>query len=119
MRQSTRTALARSVNDLTDALNPDKDYGLEDAAPEVRERLSLLLERMDDDVHRVKHHGAGARVKVKMDRGDSLRDQDSWTIEGEGETHEEAAREFDALLTTYQERWADDVRDTDPYGDGE
>jgi len=115
MKQTTRRALARSVNDLTNALNPDGDDDLEDTAGEVRERLSLLLERMDDDVERVRHHNAGARVKVKMDRGTSPRDQDSWTLEAEGETHEEAAREFDELLNEYEDRWADRTRDLDPY----
>ena len=115
MRQSARTALARTVNELTDALDPDSDVD-EEALEEIRDRLSLLLERDQVYAERVQRYDAGARVKVKMSRGDSPRDQDEWTIEGKGETHIDAAQEFDALLDEYRDRWAEDVRAIDPYG---
>lgn len=119
MRKSARTALANTVNDLTDALDPDSDVDEVAAMQEARERLSLLLERDAVYAERIQRYDAGASVKVKMSRGDSPRDQDQWTIEGKGETHMDAAQEFDALLEEYKNRWADDVREIDPYEDEE
>jgi hypothetical protein len=52
---------------------------------------------------------------VKTSRGDSPRDQDEWTIEGKGETFADAAREFDEALEEYRDRWADEIREIDPY----
>jgi hypothetical protein len=113
MRQTARTALARSVNELTEALGDDGD--VEAAAEAVRERLGLLLERDSLEADQVERFDSGARVRVNMTRGSSPRDQDSWTIEGEGQTHDDAAREFDELLGRYEEEWADRVRELDPY----
>lgn len=108
-----RQALAAAVNTLTDSLDPDEEV-TDEELEEARERLSLMLDR-GRLADRVEHFDAGVRIKVKTSRGDSPRDQDEWTLEGKGETYEEAAREFDKALDEYQERWADDVRGTDPY----
>jgi len=109
-----RQALASAVNDLTDALDPDVDVD-EEAVERARERLSLMLDDEGRWADRVEHFDAGVRIKVKMSRGDSPRDQDEWTIEGEGETYEDAAREFDKALDEYRERWADEAKAIDPY----
>jgi len=108
-----RDAIAAAVNTITDALDPDREVD-EGDLEEARERLSLMLDR-GRLADRVEHFDAGVRVKVKMSRGDSPRDSDTWTIEGKGETHEEAAREFDKTLNEYKERWAEEVRSIDPY----
>lgn len=112
MRQEARKALADSVNDLTDALG--NDAAVEETAAEVRERLSLLLERDRVEAERVERFDKGARVRVNMTRGDGVRDSDDWTIEAKGEDQEEAAAEFDALLERYVGDWSDEVRELQP-----
>lgn len=106
--------LAKMVNDLTDALDGEDD--LDATARGVRAQLVGIIESRDFDTSNERYE-SGARLKVQMSRGDSPRDQDTWTIEGKGRTHEDATLEFDALLSEVTEEYLDEVKETNPYTD--
>lgn len=62
----------------------------------------------------------GAKVTAKLKRGTGTRDQDTLKLEGRGETPEEAAQEFDQLLTRAEEAgWTDRLRNLQAEGDAD
>ncbi len=57
----------------------------------------------------------GTKIRAKVKRGTETRDQDELTIEGRGETAEEAAEDFEEALRMAEEReWADRLRKLQP-----
>jgi hypothetical protein len=120
MKVTPRQALEECRDDLFDALDEegyDEDERWEMVSG-VFDRVQRILDRGDLEPELTETVNRGARAKVKMSRGDGPRDQDTWTLEGEGRDHEEAAAELDALLEKYADEWADEARSLDPYADG-
>ena len=57
----------------------------------------------------------GEKVVGKVKRGSGTRDQDTLKLVGRGETADEAAADFEKLLTEAEEQgWTDRLRDLQP-----
>jgi hypothetical protein len=69
---------------------------------------------------RERHVPEGCKVTAKLKRGTGTRDQDVINLKARGETAEDAAEEFEALLSHLSESgWSDRLRAVQPDEDGE
>jgi len=68
--------------------------------PDNTDQSGNLITRTDE----------GASIEATLKRGEGTRDEDRVKIKGKGKTAEEAIEEFDKLLTEYEERFGQRLR---------
>jgi hypothetical protein len=118
MRVPARKGVARVVNDLRDGLDDGRDRGLEEAAADAADQLGMLLEREELETAELERFDTGSRVKVKLTRGNAVRDQEEWTLEAEGRDPADAADGLNQQLRRLENEWGPRVRSLDPTDDG-
>ena len=68
----------------------------------------------DEPDERIERTDVGASIEVALKRGTGTRDEDKPRLKAKGATVAETVEDFDELLTAYEERFAERVRNLQP-----